>query len=92
MPPARVATLVAPELEQLPVSTALPLEQQLAATRERGYASQYGEFEPEVSSVAAAIDDGSGSASYAVCVAVPRTRVDEADIRRLGWRPATAPT
>jgi DNA-binding IclR family transcriptional regulator len=83
MTPERVATLVAPELEALTVSTALPLEEELAATRERGYAIQYGEFEPEVSSVAAAIGEG-GGATYAVCVAVPTTRVEAADVSRLG--------
>jgi DNA-binding IclR family transcriptional regulator len=83
MPAARVATLLAPELEQMRVSTELPLEQELAATRERGYAIQFGEFEPEVSSVAAAIGDGS-RASYAVCVCVPTTRVAATDIPRLG--------
>ncbi|HUB75540.1 MAG TPA: IclR family transcriptional regulator [Solirubrobacteraceae bacterium] len=82
MPLERVRALVAGELG-MRVSTELPLEQELAATRERGYAIQYGEFEPEVSSVAAAIG-GRGSASYAICVAVPTTRVGESDIPRLG--------
>jgi DNA-binding IclR family transcriptional regulator len=83
MPVDRVAMLIAPELAQLRVSTELPLERELEATRERGYAIQYGEFEPEVSSVAAAIGDG-GRATYAICVAIPTTRVAEADIPRLG--------
>jgi DNA-binding IclR family transcriptional regulator len=83
MPSERIDALVARELEQQPVSTALPLEEELAATRERGYAIQYGEFEAEVSSVAAAIGEG-GSATYAVCVAVPTTRIVASDVPRLG--------
>jgi DNA-binding IclR family transcriptional regulator len=83
MPAERVATLVAPELELMPVSTELPLEQELAQTRERGYAIQYGEFEPEVSSVAAAVG-GDGNAAYAICVSVPTARIGAADIPCLG--------
>ncbi len=83
MPRARIAALVAPELASRPLSTAVPLEQELEATRERGYAIQYGEFEPDVSSVAAAIA-AAGGANYAVTVAVPTTRSAVADMPRLG--------
>ena len=61
------------------------LERDLALTRERGYAVQRGEMDPEVSAVAASdTRHGLGRANFAVGIAVPTSRLTEEDSARRG--------
>ncbi len=60
------------------------LEGELARTRERGYAVELGEIDPEVSAVAAPIKDPDGRATFVIVVAVPSARMDDHAVRRLG--------
>jgi DNA-binding IclR family transcriptional regulator len=87
MPPERVGQIYPDErLPQIVGAARLrsELEQELAVTRERGYAIQRGEMDPEVSAVAAAIRDGLGRANFAVGIAVPTSRLTDDDAARLG--------
>jgi DNA-binding IclR family transcriptional regulator len=66
------------------IATRRQLEDELAATRARGYAVQRGEIEEEVAAVAAAVKDRPGGATFAVAVAVPVSRLDNARVSELG--------
>jgi len=56
---------------------------ELERTRERGYALQREELDAGVSAVAAAITDGRHNHNFSVCVAMPSTRLADADIPRI---------
>lgn len=60
------------------------LEQELAEVRELGYATNFGESETDVSAVGAAIIDRQGRPHGAVAVAVPSSRLAEAEVGELG--------
>jgi IclR family acetate operon transcriptional repressor len=88
MPPERVRELYAsarlPRTTRSPVTTRRRLEEELAATRERGYAVQRGEMEDDVAAVAAAVRDRPGAANFAVALAVPVFRLDDLRASELG--------
>lgn len=57
---------------------------ELAATRERGYATDYEEYEEGVAGVSAPVFDSRGQAMGAICVAMPTFRMKKDKIRRYG--------
>jgi DNA-binding IclR family transcriptional regulator len=61
-------------------STLRELEAQLAEARERGYATNFGESEPEVAAVAVPLPAGADSRPGAVTVSAPITRLDESQV------------
>ncbi|WP_413810799.1 IclR family transcriptional regulator [Streptomyces sp. OE57] len=68
------------------ISTLDRLLPELAAVRERGYATNDGESELEVRSVAAVVRDGHGSRRAAIAVTAPSSRAGT------GWAEDVAPT
>jgi len=73
-----------PALTGQTISTRRRLEQELEATRARGYAVQRGELEADVAAVAAAVRDSRGQASFSITVAVPVFRLHDRDVARFG--------
>lgn len=73
-----------PRLHPSTIASVRQLRDELEATRERGYALQRGEIEPDVSAISAAVRDPRGEANFAVTVAVPDSRLAEADVPRIG--------
>jgi IclR family acetate operon transcriptional repressor len=73
-----------PRTTQNTIATRRQLEEELAATRARGYAVQRGEIEDEVAAVAAAVRERPGGANFAVAVALPVFRLDDARLSELG--------
>ncbi len=73
-----------PRLTQNTIASWKRLEQELAATRARGYAVQRGEIETDVAAVAAAVRDSRGKASFAITVAIPYFRLDDELVAEIG--------
>ena len=61
-------------------STLRELEAQLAEARERGYATNFGESEPEVAAVAVPLPAGAESRPAAITISAPITRLDESQV------------
>lgn len=76
------ATLEAISVDSITTHEALRAE--LAQTRARGYAMNFGGWRIDVAGVAAAILDSAGHAAGALCIAVPRYRVTQAKLHALG--------
>jgi DNA-binding IclR family transcriptional regulator len=66
------------------ITTRAQLMDELATTRERGYAVQRSETETDVSAVAAHIPDRRGRPSFAITIAVPSSRLEDDDVPTLG--------
>ncbi len=60
------------------------LRHELARTRARGYAMNFGGWRIDVAGVAATFMDRAGLAAGALCIAVPRYRVTQAKLHALG--------
>ncbi len=60
------------------------LHQELARTRARGYAMNFGGWRIDVAGVAASFVDRAGHAAGALCIAVPRYRVTQVKLHTLG--------
>jgi DNA-binding IclR family transcriptional regulator len=88
LPPERVQELYPgarlPRLHANTVSTRAKLFEELEETRARGFAVQRSETETDVSAVAAPVPDRRGQPSFALTIAVPSSRLEDADIPRLG--------
>jgi IclR family transcriptional regulator, KDG regulon repressor len=85
-PPAVIARIVASKLEvrtQRTLVDPAALEQELAATRARGYATDDEEFELGVRSIAAPIRDDTGNSVAAVGVAGPTQRLTKIRLQGL---------
>lgn len=67
----------------LSISTLKDLERELDSVREQGYATNYGESEEDVASVAVAIPDQPRSGLASIVVSAPSTRLDEKSARRI---------
>jgi IclR family acetate operon transcriptional repressor len=72
-----------PKLGPATVASRAELLAELERTRERGYALQREEMDVGVSAIAAAITDGRNNTNFAVCVAMPSTRLADTDIPRI---------
>lgn len=66
------------------ITTRSQLEKQLVIVRRRGYATNFGESENELSAVGSAILDRSGRVRGAVAIAAPRARLGEEDVESVG--------
>jgi DNA-binding IclR family transcriptional regulator len=73
-----------PRLHENTVPTRAKLMEELEETRARGYAVQRSETETDVSAVAAQIPDRRGRPSFAITIAVPSSRLEDADVPTLG--------
>ncbi|MPY94932.1 MAG: helix-turn-helix domain-containing protein [Acidimicrobiia bacterium] len=86
LPQARVEALLADGLTRYTAKTITDpeaLRAALALIRERGYATNRGEVDPDVSSVAAAIVS-TGGLLGSISISVPTHRLDDAAVARLG--------
>jgi DNA-binding IclR family transcriptional regulator len=78
------------QIEGLPATTKKSIVKpaafraELAATRERGYATDFEEFEEGVAGVSAPVFESSGQVMGAICVAMPAFRMRKDKIRRYG--------
>lgn len=72
-----------PRLTSRTVHSRSALEAVLAETRERGYATSFGESEDEVSSVAVPIRRHGGDAIAALAVGAPPSRLSDDDVPRI---------
>ena len=73
-----------PRLTENTIISRKRLEQELAATRSRGYGVQRGEIEADVAAVAAAVRDSRGKANFAITVAIPYFRLDDDVVEEIG--------
>lgn len=60
------------------------LEKALGSVREIGYSVQRDELEPDVSAIAAPIQDMRGESNFAIDVVMPTSRLDEGAVPRIG--------
>ncbi|MBW3560988.1 MAG: IclR family transcriptional regulator [Actinobacteria bacterium] len=79
-----------PTVTNASISRRSELEKGLEGVRERGYATNFGETETEVSAIAAAIRDRKGRPLGAIAVAVPSSRLDTAEVDDIGAEVITA--
>jgi DNA-binding IclR family transcriptional regulator len=88
MPPERVRELYPnarlPKLNPGTITKRSDLLAELDEVRERGYAVQRDETEPDISAVGAAVPSRHGEPTYAVTIAMPTSRVSDADVQALG--------
>lgn len=88
LPPQRVKQLYPkerlPDLTDRSITSRSALEEELVQVRERGYATNVGETEPEVGSAGAAICDSSGRPVGAISIAAPLSRLDDRRIALFG--------
>jgi IclR family transcriptional regulator, acetate operon repressor len=73
-----------PRLHPGTIATRKELMDELELTRERGFAVQRTEIEPDVSAVAAHVPTSRGVAQHAVAITVPASRFTDDDVPRLG--------
>jgi len=66
------------------ITTRTALEEELERVRERGYAAQYDQVEPDMSAIAAPILDARGGANFAIDIVMPSTRLSADDEPRFG--------
>ena len=66
-----------PAYAQSPLRLRSELLQKLEVVRERGYAVQENESEPDVSAISAPVRSGDGAASFALTVALPSARMTQ---------------
>jgi DNA-binding IclR family transcriptional regulator len=92
-PDARRRILPDEPLEHLTdrtTTTISALERELEDIKARGYASNFGESEPDVHAVAVPIVDGRGVTRAAITVSAPPSRLGEADVERVAQRAIAA--
>lgn len=68
------------------ITTRSELVAEIERTRERGFGIQHGETEAGISAIAAAVIDHAGRCHYAITVAIPSSRLEEADIPQIAAR------
>ena len=71
-------------------TTISALERELEEIKAQGYASNFGESEPDVHAVAVPIVDGRGVTRAAITVSAPPSRLGEADVERVAQRATAA--
>jgi DNA-binding IclR family transcriptional regulator len=87
LPEADLAAILPATLEAISpdtITTPEALRAELAQTRARGYAINFGGWRIDVAGVAASILDSAGRPAGALCIAVPRYRVTQAKLHALG--------
>lgn len=65
---------------------------ELDSIRSRGYATDFGELEAGINSIAVAVQPGGGHAEAAIGVGAPAMRIDDLDIRRIAAAATEAAT
>ncbi|MBU8868520.1 MULTISPECIES: IclR family transcriptional regulator [Paenarthrobacter] len=71
-----LGTATLPKLTERTINTRKELDADLQLVRETGFATNFGESEPEVHSVAVPIRDGKGRARAALAIAAPPSRLE----------------